>query len=358
MPILVRRKGEKWQRANDLEFTEEAHLQKMLYEGPELISVHDKAPAVFIREAGLPGSGQTDLLGVDTEGNILIVETKLAKNSEIRRKVIGQILEYAAYLWRLSYDEFDELFVRREGKSIIELLSTKTPEEIPNRFRETVRANLSSGTFQLFIAVDKMNDELETIIDYVSTRGPELKLQAIELRTYQLDDLEILAPQRHGEFLQLSASATPRIITIDRALANCPDDHSRKLFGLLVDSWEAVGHKVKPGQVGVAFQADVAGTTRSIFWAYRGDLQGAFGHLSKTGAPSKAVQEFRSAASRLNGFDSHKFLHELSPIVKFEKLTESEIRRFVAEADKLVQAWREASQLDMQSGSNSQLPDE
>jgi hypothetical protein len=109
--------------------------------------------------------------------------------------------------------------VRREGKSIVELLPPKDSEEFPNRFRERVRANLSSGAFQLFIAVDKMNDELENIIDYVSTRRPELKLQAIELRTYQLGDLEILAPQRHGEFAQLSASATPPIITIDRALA-------------------------------------------------------------------------------------------------------------------------------------------
>jgi RecB family endonuclease NucS len=85
MPILVRRRGERWDRANDLEFADEAQLQKMLYEAPELISAHDEVPAILIREAGLPGSGQTDLLGVDADGNVLIVETKLAKNSEIRR---------------------------------------------------------------------------------------------------------------------------------------------------------------------------------------------------------------------------------------------------------------------------------
>jgi hypothetical protein len=299
MPILVRRKGEKWERANDLEFADESQLQKMLYEAPELISAHDGVPAVFIREAGLPGSGQTDLLGVDENGNVLIVETKLARNPEIRRKVIGQILEYAAYLWRLSYDDFDDLFVRKEGKSIVELLPPKNSEESPNQFRETVRANLSSGTFQLFIAVDRMNDELENIIDYVSTRGPELKLQAIELRTYQLKDLDILAPQRHGEFAQISVPARLRIITIDQALANCPDDHSRTLFELLVDSWEKLGHEVKPGQVGVAFRAEVAGAMQSVFWASRGDLQGAFRQIAKAGAPADGIQRFRFAVSRL-----------------------------------------------------------
>src|SRR5260370_5539561 len=186
MPILVRHKGEKWQRANDVEFADEAEHQKMLYEGPELVSPDDEHAAVFIKEAGLPGSGYTDLLGVDADGNILIVETKLAKNYEVRRKVIGQILEYAAYLWSMSYAAFDNLFLKREGKSISELLLLKTSQALPSEFQETVTANLQSGTFQLFIAVDAMNDELEKIIAYVSTRGPGLRLPALQLRTYKV----------------------------------------------------------------------------------------------------------------------------------------------------------------------------
>ena len=51
MPILVRRPGEKWQKANNVQFASEADLQKMLYDAPELIS-HEHT-AVFIREAGL-----------------------------------------------------------------------------------------------------------------------------------------------------------------------------------------------------------------------------------------------------------------------------------------------------------------
>jgi len=51
---------------------------------------------VWVREAHLPGSGLTDLIGLDEDGNISIIETKLASSQEIKRKVIGQILEYAA----------------------------------------------------------------------------------------------------------------------------------------------------------------------------------------------------------------------------------------------------------------------
>jgi hypothetical protein len=106
----------------------EAQLQKLLYHSPEFnpTKTEDQA-AVFTREAGLPGSGFTDLVGVDAQGSILIVETKLARNGEIRRKVIGQVLEYAAYLWGMSFDDLDRFFLIRKRKSLLELLCEKDP---------------------------------------------------------------------------------------------------------------------------------------------------------------------------------------------------------------------------------------
>jgi RecB family endonuclease NucS len=112
MAIVIRNQGGKWEKTEKVTFVDEAQLQKMLYESPELIptKVEDQA-AVFTREAGLPGSGFTDLVGVDAQGNILIVETKLARNSEIRRKVIGHVLEYVSYLWRISFDDLYHFFL-------------------------------------------------------------------------------------------------------------------------------------------------------------------------------------------------------------------------------------------------------
>jgi len=339
MPILVRHQGGKWQPANDVEFADEAELQKMLYEGPELVSPHDEHPAVFIKEAGLPGSGRTDLLGVDADGNIFIVETKLAKSYEVRRKVIGQILEYAAYLWKMSYAEFDNLFLKREKKSISDLLQLKPSPELPNEFQETVTANLQSGTFHLFIAVDEMNDELEKIIAYVSGRGPGLQLQALELRIYKLDDLEILAPQRHGE-------PPPDFTktTIDQILAKSADEHDRQLCKLLIDTWKELGHEVRPGQAGASLRARVGPNPQTVFWVFSDCLQGQFKMLLDNGAPPERVQAFRTAVSQLQGFDHDRFMHDPAPIANFESLTASEIKTFVQESDKMVQLWREAIQ--------------
>src|SRR5438445_9977087 len=99
MAILLRSQGGKWQKVAEIDFKTEAELQQLLSDSPELLDTDDEGNAIeFAREAGLPGSGFTDLIGVDCHGNVLIVETKLARNREIRRTVIGQVMEYAAFL--------------------------------------------------------------------------------------------------------------------------------------------------------------------------------------------------------------------------------------------------------------------
>src|SRR5437016_3318881 len=181
MGILIRNQGGTWQQATKVEFKDEAQLQKLLHDSPELIptSYEEQPPVVFIREAGLPGSGYTDLLGVDGNGNILVVETKLARNDEVRRKVIGQVLEYAAYLWKMSFEDFDSLFVSREATPVLDLLEAKAPGIVREEVRGAISDNLSSGAFQLFIAVDQMNEGLEKIISYVSSRGNGLRLEVL-----------------------------------------------------------------------------------------------------------------------------------------------------------------------------------
>ena len=169
MSILVK-SGAKWEKASQTRFADEAELQGLLYNSPELIERGDDGPIVFTKEAALPGSGYTDLIGVATNGNILLIETKLAKNPEIRRKVIGQILEYAAFLWGMKYSDFK--ICERECKSLVDLLSERTPDFDSDEFIRAVSKNLGDGRFDLLIAVDEMNDELVSLLGLLKARSP------------------------------------------------------------------------------------------------------------------------------------------------------------------------------------------
>src|SRR5271165_864274 len=80
VPILMRVNGGTWKSVAAVTFNSETDLQEMLYKSPELVNEEAEQDVVFVREAGLPGGGRTDLLGVTTDGDILIIETKLANN--------------------------------------------------------------------------------------------------------------------------------------------------------------------------------------------------------------------------------------------------------------------------------------
>jgi hypothetical protein len=339
MAILVRSNGGKWQEVERFAFPDETHLQRMLHDSPELIPSANVASAVFIREASLPGSGYTDLLGVDADGNILVVETKLAKNQEIRRKVIGQILEYGASLWRMSYEAFDGLFFAKTQKHLIDLISDRAPV-VPEVFRSAVTERLISGQFQLLIAVDEINEELERIIAFMSHLGG-VRLEAIELDLYKTNTTEIIVPNRYG----LTTTKTPpgvstSKLTLDQVRLAFPSEKTRSLFDLLCIRWTEQGHQIEPGTRGASFKARIASDLHPIFWAYpnRWGLEPLFGELQKRGAPSQAISEYRNAVA----FDPHKVQNQNFTSAKFENLTEDQAARFADASIAVVSAWRKA----------------
>jgi hypothetical protein len=214
MAVLVKKKGGEWREAKVLRYFDEREFQKMLYSSPQLIPVQGELTKtrVFIDEAGLTGAGYTDLIGVDNDGEIYLVECKLATNPEIRREVIGQILEYASFLWEMSYEDFDSLFVKRKGNTLKGLLTEGVVEGWEfEAFRGAVTENLKTGNFHLIIAVDEMSEQLEEIIGFLGKRGAGVRLQAIELQRYVQDDAEILVPQLHGEIFQFPKGDRKRV---------------------------------------------------------------------------------------------------------------------------------------------------
>ncbi len=228
--------------------------------------------------------------------------------------MIGQVLEYAAYLWGMSFDELDRFFLNREGKSLLELLSEKSPID-KDQVKQSVEENLASGKFQLIIAVDAINPELEKIIAYVSSRGTGLQLEALELELYKQGEVEILVPQRYGQLNQPQESSSgKKILTF----------------------------YVKPGTVGASFQAQIGNKSQPIFWAYPDCLQNALSDISKRGAPPNAFENYRQTIAKFQGFHREEVLTKSQPMTKFSKLTEASLKSFVSESQTLVEAWRKS----------------
>jgi len=110
------RDGDHFDVLEEGEFQAETALQEALKRNPEVLPVADldlDEVVVVGRETGLP-AGYIDLLLVDAAGRVLIVETKLAQNPELRRAVVAQLLDYGASLWATAptLAQFEALVLR------------------------------------------------------------------------------------------------------------------------------------------------------------------------------------------------------------------------------------------------------
>jgi hypothetical protein len=207
MKILMRHtSNEPWAPVGSASYTNEAELQRLLAETPSLISVTDIRPeaeslVVAVREIGLPGSGNTDLIAFSPSGEIAVVECKLAANAEIKRKVIGQALEYGAYLWGMDYEGLDAKVQSRTNSSLADLVrvAVADPDWDEEAFRAGVTDTLEAGTFVLLIAVDETNAELARTVNFLNNCGnPAFAFAALEMRRFQQGTTEILVPEVIG----------------------------------------------------------------------------------------------------------------------------------------------------------------
>ena len=86
-------------------------LQNLLYKHPQSLPIAEIDPAYtglipICREMGTP-AGPLDVLYATAEGRIAVLEVKLWRNPEARRKVIAQILDYAKELSHWTYEKID-----------------------------------------------------------------------------------------------------------------------------------------------------------------------------------------------------------------------------------------------------------
>jgi hypothetical protein len=247
----------------------------------------------------------------------------------------------AAYLWQMSFEDFDSLFIKREGSSVLDLLESRSQKVVREEVRNAIVHNLSSGAFQLFIAVDEMNEELENIIGYVSSRGSGLRLEVLEFALHQSGQMEILVPTRYGQLSAPDGTKSPKPIkTIDEIAATISEEKYRRMFLLVVQLWQDAGNFVKPGTVGASFQAKIGDKFEPIFWAWPNLLQNALNDMSKHGAPDGPFRKYRQLVADLPGFNSAEVLSKPNPGTKYANLSEDTIREFISISLELIKEWR------------------
>lgn len=195
----------------DARLLSEEWLQKLIHDNPNVLPVNEIetgfTPLIPIGREVATIVGNIDNLFISPEGYLTIIETKLWRNPEARREVVGQIIDYAKELNKWTFVNLDNSvknFNQLYNKNSDGLLSTvrkhieldETDEQI---FIDNISKNLKRGRFLLLIVGDGIRESVEDMVEYLS-QNPQLyfTLALIELQIYNLNKLDgskIIIPQ-------------------------------------------------------------------------------------------------------------------------------------------------------------------
>ena len=175
---------------------DEAWLRDLLFRNPEVLPIKEidegfDPPIPLCRE--LPtDAGPVDLAYVTESGRLTLVECKLWKNPEARRKVVAQILDYAKEIHRWSYEELDKAVRRarrREGDSrrLFDLVRNQNESLDEAAFVDDVTRHLANGRFLLLVVGDGIREGVERIAEYLRRfAGIQFTLGLVELAIFEM----------------------------------------------------------------------------------------------------------------------------------------------------------------------------
>ncbi len=207
----------------------EAWLQNLIMQQPGLLPVNQIGESAFSTMVPVCTelrmcAGFMDNLFVTPRGEIAIVECKLWRNPEARRKVLAQILDYASEMSTWDYEAFEtsikaarQVDDENGSRKLFDIVSgAGEMDEVD--FHDAVSRNLKRGRFLLLIVGDGIREGLETIANFFRDHASlHFNLAIIELALFELPGVGFIAQPRVlartteiGRFIvDLSGSKTP-----------------------------------------------------------------------------------------------------------------------------------------------------
>ena len=194
----------------------ENQLQAWLERYPSLLAGHQidsdepRRWLLIERECGVPseqGGGErwaADHLFLDQDAIPTIVEVKRSINTEIRRKVVGQMLDYAAnaiVYWPAPY--IRERFAATCSANNIDpdtrLIEFLGESGDAAEFWEKANRNLQDGKIRLLFVADEIPTELQRIVEFLNGQMDRAEVLALEIKQFVGEGQTGLVPRVIGQ---------------------------------------------------------------------------------------------------------------------------------------------------------------
>ena len=227
-------------------FSKEDELQALIAEYPELLDGEQIRPGdprrwiLVTREQGIAdtpdGSPRwaLDHLIVDQDAVPTLAEVKRGSNRELRRTIVGQLLEYAAHAAQTwTADELRQNFeeTNEDPDAVLAELLQLDEEPDADVFWENVATNLTARRLRLLFVVDEIPDPLEQVVEFLNEQMPRIEVLAVEIKQFRGESRQTLVPRVIGRTADLaprSAGGPRRKLTRESFLEELPSDRARE----------------------------------------------------------------------------------------------------------------------------------
>lgn len=270
-------------------FATEDELQRLIAEHPELLDGEQMRPGdprrwiLIRREQGIADTTgshdrwSVDHLIIDQDAMPTLVEVKRSSNTEIRRTVVGQLLEYAAHASQTwSADELRQSFARSAGagesskeKKLAALLLSDS-ESDTDRFWEQVATNLAARRLRLLFVADEIPDELARVTEFLNEQMPDIEVLAVEIKQFKGASGQALVPRVIGRIAAPTKTGPRKTLTLESFLGQLPDEAARMAASRLLDAAKSAGDTIWRGTSSVMIRMRCSdwNTPISVAWLH------------------------------------------------------------------------------------------
>ena len=277
----------------ETQFSTEAELQALIAEHPELLDGEQIRPGdsrrwiLITREKGIaPAPGEAarwsvDHLIIDQDAVPTLAEVKRGSNPEIRRTIVGQLLEYAAHAsetWtaqelRDAFERQAEARDRDPGDELSTLLQSDGEPDVDG-FWEDVSTNFAAKRLRLLFVADRIPDPLAQVVSFLNAQMPGIEVLAVEIKRFQGKSAQTLVPRVIGR----TSTSGPRPfvqpghrLTRESFLKGFADEDVRSVAERLLDAAVESGGTIDYGaSYGLSIRAKCRLWKRpiSVAWLY------------------------------------------------------------------------------------------
>lgn len=359
MGFLVKINNDKTEIIKSKSFRKEEDLQEIVKKFPEIIPLEeineDFDPLLVIgREFSLEGAGDIDLLAIDKSGLITIIEFKLEKNTDIR-KVVAQVIEYAANMWEMSYADLDRK-VRDYFKSsrceITKLKNSTLVQAVKWHFERTkkeseeteitseefiinVSNNLQKGEFRLMVFCDNVDVRTKRAVEYLNDLA-SFDIYCIATDAYDVDGKIYFKSSLITIDRKKTSSEKKRAgkITFDDFVKSVPDEF-KEVYKYFDEKRKETNGYYSMGTKGFAAYLQIGDNKMRIFEAYPAYISllsknfvDKYINKDEIIVPQEAIKDYQEKISKISSFKDSFDYTGVYPNYKYSNIKPEELKEY------------------------------